>query len=100
MNLKLFAVALAVAGVATHLYRRQRSRQAAFESSGYPKLDTGALGPADSAAFPDDAPLNAAEHLQHEGIARAPANGNLFTSSSQKGESATAPGLPDLMRGA
>ena len=42
MNLKLFTVAVAAAGAATYLYRRQVARHAAVDIPVYPEIDDGA----------------------------------------------------------
>jgi hypothetical protein len=85
MNLKLFTVAVAAVGAATYLYRRQVARHAAFDIPVYPEIDDGAdMGVGGDLAVLGD----------------APANEDLFSARSQRRETAGAPGLPDLTRGA
>jgi hypothetical protein len=107
MKFKTLAL-LALAGVATRLYMKQRGNPlAAGRLDGAGSRETDAWRPADR---PLDSP-NPAERLRDEALTGSPigagsrtaASGlgeDLFSSNSRRGEEPVAPGLPDLTRGA
>jgi hypothetical protein len=105
MKLKTLAL-LAMAGVATRLYMKQRGNTLALGSlDGAGRSEPDAWRPAEAHS------PNAAERLADEALSGSPtgpgsrmaANGlgeDLFSSASQRGEEPVTPGLPDLTRGA
>ena len=107
------AISLAAFGVAANMVMKaRRDGQAARLGSGSTGVGgstgssgTGSTG-AESAGTPGVDSLNPAERLRDRGLAGSSLGGgnagttNLFDSTSQEGEEARSPGLPDFARGA